>query len=67
MQFDIIHTIRYLYSRDVFLEPHEVRMQPRNCGGQSLSQFQLEVSPTPTGSSPCIDVEGNNATSLWFD
>lgn len=67
MQFAILHTISYQYSRDVFLEPHEVRMQPRNCGVQSLQQFELDVDPLPAGVAHCIDAEGNNFVSLWFD
>lgn len=67
MQFDIVHTIGYAFSRDVFLEPHEVRLQPRNCGSQTLEKFHLEVNPEPAGISYCLDAEGNQVASLWFD
>lgn len=67
VHFEIVHSIGYQYSRDVFLEPHEVRLQPRACSYQSLRDFQLEVSPTPKGISHGLDAEGNSVTSIWFD
>ena len=67
MQYDITHSICYFYSRDVFLEPHSVLMQPRNCGSQTLEDFELEIDPAPAGLSQCIDAEGNIYNSIWFD
>ena len=67
LQFNIHHKIRYTYSRPIFLEPHWVRLQPRNCGSQVLREFDLQVEPAPAGISQGLDVEGNNVASIWFD
>ena len=67
MQFEIVHTVQYRYSRAVFLEPHEVRLQPRSCGYHVLRQFDLRVEPTPAGLAHGLDAEGNHVSSVWFD
>ena len=67
MHFGIVHTVRYTYCRDVFLEPHVVRMQPRSGGDQMLQEFDLHVEPRPAGITHCLDAEGNSVASVWFD
>lgn len=67
MQFSILHTIRYTYSRAVFLEPHVVRLQPRHCGTQWLREFDVQVTPQPAGIAHGLDAEGNTTTTVWFD
>lgn len=66
-RFEISHTIHYGYSRSVFLEPHTIRLEPRVCGYQSVDQHELCIEPLPTGTSRCLDAEGNNVTIAWFD
>lgn len=64
--FHIDHSIRYIYSRSVFLEPHEVRLRPRSGGDQLLQEFDLQVEPSPAGMTHCLDAEGNNVARFWF-
>jgi transglutaminase-like putative cysteine protease len=67
VHFRIVHSIRYSYSQPVFLEPHELRMQPRNCGNQILRAFDVNIEPAPAGISSCLDAEGNHLSIAWFD
>ena len=67
VQYTIAHTIRYAYSQPVFLEPHEVALQPRSVGDQTLLEFEIQATPAPAGLSHCLDAEGNNVTSIWFN
>ena len=41
MQFEITHLARYVYNEPVFLEPHLMKMRPRDDGGQSLDSFLI--------------------------
>lgn len=67
VQFDISHTLRYRYSRAVFLEPHELRLQPRDAAHQRLRSFALSIEPEPAGRSQMLDAEGNSLVNIWFD
>jgi len=67
VRFSIRHATRFSYDRPVFLEPHTLRLQPRSAPAQRLVGFRLEVSPSPAGLSPCLELEGNAATRLWFE
>lgn len=67
MQFDVGHRILYSYSRAVFLEPFTIRLQPRCDSTQRLEHFSLEVQPLPVGRSECVDIDGTDAASLWFE
>ncbi|MBM3277497.1 MAG: hypothetical protein FJY95_05375 [Candidatus Handelsmanbacteria bacterium] len=67
MRFSIRHTTRFSCDRPVFLEPHTLRFQPRSAPAQRLAGCHLKVSPAPAGLSPCLELEGNAATRLWFE
>ncbi len=67
MRFEISHSIRYFYSEPVFLEPMIVRLRPRCNAVQQVRQFALDVEPSPAGISECIDLDGNNTATLWFN
>lgn len=66
MRFQVRHSTVYTFSREVFLEPHLVRLQPRTDGAQTLVEFDLQLSPQPQGVSAFLDAEGNTITSAWF-
>jgi len=65
MRFDISHSIRYSYSAPVFIEPMTVRLRPRCNWSQQLEEFELHVTPDPAGMSHHLDIDSNNATTLW--
>src|SRR5262245_51392887 len=67
MLFTIDHTTEYRFTRPVFFEPHQLRLQPRSDGGQRVIQFDLQIEPTPIGVSKALDTEGNLVTMAWFN
>jgi transglutaminase-like putative cysteine protease len=67
VELEISHTTSYTFSQPVYLEPHELRFQPRSDGGQLLLDFDLDVDPMPVGMSSCLDASGNSVTHAWFD
>ena len=67
MRFEISHRIAYSYDRPVFLEPLTVRLRPRCDSTQRLEHYSLSVQPHPAGLSECVDIDGNNTASVWFD
>lgn len=66
MRFHLQHTTSYQFSREVFLEPHVVRLQPRHDGAQQPGLCQFSVEPEPQGSCTEFDAEGNVITHFWF-
>ena len=67
MLFEIRHATKYKFSKSVFLEPHTIRLFPRNDLTQKVHDFQFHIDPEYTGKSKCIDLEGNNTFTLWFE
>ncbi len=67
MRYKVRHLTTYRYSRPVFLEPHTIRLRPRNDPYQNLIQFDLRVSPQPAGLSTGIDAENNAFHLVWFN
>ncbi|MEX0642946.1 MAG: transglutaminase family protein [Pirellulales bacterium] len=65
--FTIEHTTEYRFSRPVFFEPHQLRLQPRTDGAQRLVRFDLQIEPTPAGVSHITDAEGNVVAVAWFN
>ncbi len=66
MHFSIRHHTQYQYSRPVALDPHSLRVRPRNDGSQIVKQYTLEISPHPAGITEFTDLEGNAAAQIWF-
>jgi transglutaminase-like putative cysteine protease len=66
MLFEINHRTRYQYSQPVFLEPFTVRLRPRCDAGQTLRSYRIEVTPSPSGITHCINLYGNNTETIWF-
>lgn len=67
MIFKISHITRYKYTKQVFLEPHTIRLRPRNDCSQKLHRFAMRVEPPQVGKSDCVDLEGNDTIALWFE
>ncbi|MFM9101125.1 MAG: transglutaminase N-terminal domain-containing protein [Cyanobium sp.] len=67
MRFHLQHRLRYCYERPVFLEPHTLRLTPRQDPAQRLLAMELAVSPAASGRSESLDADGNSSVVLWFD
>ena len=67
MLFKINHTTRYEYEKEVFFEPHIIRLIPRNDSVQTLHEFSYKVKPEPVDKSINLDIEGNNNLTVWFN
>jgi len=66
MDFHIEHHLDYRYERPVFLEPFQLRLRPRSDPTQRLLNFNLAVSPDPSGRCLVLDANGNEAIGIWF-
>jgi len=67
MYFTARHITRYRYSSPVWCHPLTVRLKPRTDFRQRLVRFSLDIEPSPNGLFCEIDLEGNDATTAWFD
>jgi len=67
VRISVTHSTLYRYSNAVYLEPHTVRLRPRQDGSQRLLQHQLSIAPAPAGQSECLDQDGNVVVEAWFD
>ena len=67
MLFAVTHNTKFSYSQPVFLEPHTVRLRPREDGSQKLLYFDMRVDPSPAGHTSCVDLEGNVTSRMWFE
>lgn len=67
MIFRVRHETVYRYSSDAGLEPHAVRLEPRNDPAQRVLEFQLEIEPTPVRISRALDAEGNSVSYAFFE
>ncbi|WP_298035916.1 transglutaminase family protein [uncultured Desulfuromonas sp.] len=67
MRFRVHHVTRYLYSRPVFLEPHIVRLRPREDPLQRLLHFDMELLPRPVGLVQGLGPEGSPLAQAWFE
>src|SRR6186997_112767 len=66
MRITVIHRTHYRYSAPVFLEPHVIRLRPREDPAQRLGSWKLEITPTPAGRNEYLDQEGNSVVRAWF-
>ncbi len=67
MRITVAHTTVYRYEFPVYLEPHIFRLRPRMNYAQRLISFDLQIAPTPAGTTECLDQDGNLALNAWFD
>jgi len=67
MRIAVVHTTLYRYSVPVYLEPHVIRLRPREDALQRLEAWTLDIAPTPRGRTECLDQDGNTVVRAWFD
>jgi len=67
MFYKITHITKYNFNKTVFLEPHTIRLIPRNDPYQTLKEFSIKIKPKETGSSYNIDLDGNTTFTAWFN
>jgi transglutaminase-like putative cysteine protease len=67
MLFTIEHVTEYRFTRPVFFEPHQLRLQPRSDGAQRVLRYDLQIEPVPAGVTSASDPEGNLVTMAWFN
>jgi transglutaminase-like putative cysteine protease len=67
MKITVTHSTMYRYDFPVCLEPHIFRLQPRMSTAQRLLAFDIQIAPTPAGTTECLDQDGNLALNAWFD
>ena len=67
MKISVTHSTVYRYDFPVYLEPHIFRLHPRTNSAQRLLSFDLQIAPTPAGTTECLDQDGNLALNAWFN
>ncbi len=67
MKISVTHCTVYRYDFPVYLEPHIFRLRPRTNSAQRLLSFDLQITPTPAGTTECLDQDGTLALNAWFD
>jgi transglutaminase-like putative cysteine protease len=67
MRYKIRHSTWYEYSRPVFIEPHQIRLCPRNDPAQKLLSFDIQIVPDPAGLGTGLDAENNPFHLVWFN
>ena len=67
MRITATHSTVYRYDFPVYLEPHIFRLRPRMTDAQQLIAFDLQITPTPAGTTECLDQDGNLALNAWFN
>jgi transglutaminase-like putative cysteine protease len=48
------------------LQPHLLRLRPRSDGWQTLTHFEVTLTPTPLAQSDMTDLDGNQLVQVWF-
>jgi transglutaminase-like putative cysteine protease len=67
MNFKIIHETKYLFSDEVFLEPHFLRFRPKHTPFIKLKNFSIVLESKPEGRSVIEDEEHNVIDFCWFE
>jgi transglutaminase-like putative cysteine protease len=66
MILEIEHSLRYRYSKPVYLEPYILRLTPKSDAAQRLGPFVCEIEPKPQHQSRCVDLDGTISNCLHF-
>src|SRR5271170_256662 len=67
MKINVTHSTVYRYDLPVLLEPHIFRLRPRENSAQRLLAFNIQITPTPAGTTECLDQDGTLALNAWFN
>jgi transglutaminase-like putative cysteine protease len=66
MKMTVEHRTLYHYSRAVWLQPHIIRLRPRDDGSVRLDRFDIRITPEPSMLAQSLDLEGNAVLHAWF-
>lgn len=66
MRLRIFHETEYIFSKEVFLEPHYLRFKPKSMPFLHLESYHLALSIEPAGIAEQLDAEGNIVHFCWF-
>lgn len=67
MKFKITHNTDYLFSSEVFLEPHYLRFRPRETPYLEIVDFSITMLSQPIGHRIIQDEESNVLDFCWFE
>ncbi|GAA0854822.1 transglutaminase family protein [Aliiglaciecola litoralis] len=67
MNFKIIHETTYLFSDEVFLEPHMLRFRPKQTAFIDVTSFSIALVSEPEGHRVIEDEEHNVVDFCWFE
>ena len=67
MKIAVEHSTVYRYDRLAILGPHDIRLRPRDDGGQRLLDYELRIDPPPVMLAACLDQDGNHTARAWFE
>lgn len=67
MRYHVRHETRYTFEAPVFLEPHTIRLRPRDGSGQRVVRASINIRPAPSSMTEALDLHGNVVTHCWFD
>lgn len=67
MKISVEHSTVYRYDLPVCLQPHTFRLRPRTNSTQRLHAFEMQITPTPAGTTECLDQDGNLTLNAWFN
>jgi hypothetical protein len=67
MHLKVEHQTRYVYSENVFLEPHHLYFYPSVRPEIKINEFEINVIPEPDGMSQRLDIENNSYYQIWFN
>ena len=66
MKKKIIHTLVYTYEIPVSLEEHLICLKPRSNSFQELSNFDLQILPSPYSTFPLLSDNGDDIFKVLF-
>lgn len=66
MTITVRHRTTYTFDAPVFLEPHVIRLHPRQAAAR-LVDFGLDIEPAPAVRAENLDLDGNVVTHTWFE
>ena len=67
VRITVRHRTSYAFDTPVYLEPHVIRLRPRDDGSVRLVEFTLRIDPEPVVRTDNLDPEGNVLTHAWFE
>jgi len=66
MKISVAHSTVYRYEDTIDMEPHVIRLRPRDDASQKLLYYDLRLQPAPMIRAEGTDQDGNVVTQAWF-